>query len=70
MEEANFCVVMDTLVDQAGGSKLLCSNGYLANQAQYEVANFCTVMDTLVDQDGGSKFLWIDGHLGRSLRWR
>ena len=29
VEVANFCAVMDTLVDQDGGCKLLCSDGLL-----------------------------------------
>ena len=29
MEVANICAVMDSLVDQDGGNKLLCSDGLL-----------------------------------------
>ena len=35
MEVANFCAAMDTLIDQDGGCKLLCSNGHLDRSRWY-----------------------------------
>ena len=52
VEVANFCAVIDTLIDQDAGSKLLCSDGHLG-RSRWRQQTFVLYLDTLVDQEEG-----------------